>query len=87
MPRLSKLKSKAILADVLVGPTYVKARHKTGVNVCYSDGSAHWVNLSNFSNPDWTKIAYDDFGPEHNDALLNERVSPAAGVWVELDRH
>jgi prepilin-type N-terminal cleavage/methylation domain-containing protein/prepilin-type processing-associated H-X9-DG protein len=87
MPRLSKLKNKAILADLLIGPTYINARHKSGVNVCYSDGSAHWVGLKDFANPEWNKIVYDDFGPEHDDSLLNEKVSPATGVWVELDRH
>lgn len=87
MPRLSKLKNRAILADLLIGPTYVKARHKTGVNACYADGSAHWVNLKDFTNPEWAKILYDDFGPEHDDALLNEKAAPPTGVWIELDRH
>jgi prepilin-type N-terminal cleavage/methylation domain-containing protein len=87
MPRLSKLRNKAILADLLIGPTYVKARHKTGINACYGDGSAHWVNLRDFSNIEWAKIRYDDFGPEHDDALLNEKVTPSTGIWCELDRH
>jgi hypothetical protein len=45
------------------------------------------VNLSDFRNPDWDKIKYDDFGPEHDDSLLNEKANPQSGVWVELDRH
>jgi prepilin-type N-terminal cleavage/methylation domain-containing protein len=87
MARLAKLKGKAILADLLIGPTYVRARHKTGINVGYGDGSAHWVNRSDFENPDWNKIKYDDFGPEHDDSLLNTKVNPPTGVWAELDRH
>jgi prepilin-type N-terminal cleavage/methylation domain-containing protein/prepilin-type processing-associated H-X9-DG protein len=88
MPRLSKLKNRAITADLLIGPTYVKNRHKNGVNAGYGDGSAHWVNLPDFRNVEWDKIKYDDFGPEHDDALLNEKTLPAAsGVWAELDRH
>lgn len=87
MPKLVKLKSKAITADLLIGPTYVKARHKTGVNVGYGDGSAHWVNRSDFENPDWDTIKYDDFGPEHDDSLLNQKVTPPTGVWAALDRN
>jgi prepilin-type N-terminal cleavage/methylation domain-containing protein len=87
MPKLSKMKSHAITADILIGPTYVKNRHKTGVNAGYGDGSAHWVNLADFHNSHWDTITHDDFGPEHDDSLLNEKVSPPAGVWAELDRH
>ena len=87
MPRLSKMKNLAIIADLLIGPTYVANRHKYGVNAGYGDGSAHWVNLSDLHNADWDKIEYDDFGPEHDDSLLNEKTSPISGVWAELDRH
>lgn len=87
MARLSKMKNLAITADLLIGPTYVENRHKSGVNVGYGDGSAHWVNLSDFHNTEWDKIKYDDFGPEHDDALLNEQVVPATGVWAALDHH
>jgi prepilin-type N-terminal cleavage/methylation domain-containing protein/prepilin-type processing-associated H-X9-DG protein len=87
LPKLPQMKSKAIAADLLVGPTYVKSRHKTGVNALYGDGSAHWVGLSDFQNTEWNKILYDDFGPEHDDSLLNAKTTRATGVWAELDRH
>jgi prepilin-type N-terminal cleavage/methylation domain-containing protein/prepilin-type processing-associated H-X9-DG protein len=87
MARLAKMKGKAIIADLLIGPTYVTARHKKGVNVCYADGSAHWVLLGDFANDVWNKIIYDDFGNEHDDCLLNTTVDPPTGVWAELDRH
>ena len=87
MPRLSRMKTLAITADLLIGPTYVANRHKRGVNVGYGDGSAHWVNLTDFQNDDWNKIKHDDFGPEHDDSLLNTKTTPASGVWPELDRH
>ena len=87
LPRRAALKSVAIAADLLVGPTYVENRHRNGVNVLYGDGSAHWVNISDFRKPEWDKIKYDDFGPEHDDALLNEKVQPSIGVWAELDQH
>jgi prepilin-type N-terminal cleavage/methylation domain-containing protein/prepilin-type processing-associated H-X9-DG protein len=87
MAKLSKMKGKAIIADLLIGPTYVDARHKKGVNACYADGSAHWVLRGDFENDHWKTIKYDDFGPEHDDSLLNEKVSPATGIWADLDRH
>src|SRR5207249_2286801 len=40
-----KLKSKAIVADLIFHPLVVKARHKTGVNVLYANGSAQWVSV------------------------------------------
>jgi len=87
MARLTKMKGKAIIADLLIGPTYVAARHKSGVNVCYADGSAHWVRKGDFENAHWNTIKYDDFGPEHDDSLLNNATDPPSGVWAELDRH
>jgi prepilin-type N-terminal cleavage/methylation domain-containing protein/prepilin-type processing-associated H-X9-DG protein len=87
MARLSKMKGLAITADLLIGPTYVNARHKKGVNVGYGDGSARWVALTDFQNDDWNKIKYDDFGPEHDDSLLSTKTTPISGVWASLDRH
>jgi prepilin-type processing-associated H-X9-DG protein len=87
MPRRAAMKNLAIAADLVIGPTYVENRHRNGVNVLYGDGSAHWVNISDFRNAEWDKIKHDDFGPEHDDALLNETVQPSTGVWAELDRH
>ena len=57
------------------------------VSYLHGDGSARWVNLSDFRNAEWDKIKYDDFGPEHDDSLLNSKTQPASGVWAELDRH
>lgn len=85
MARLSQLKNKAILADVLLHgapPFYIdtiKSRHRDGVNVAYSDGSAHWVNYDAF------KQDYINSAGNHN-FLLNEAVSPPTGVWATFDR-
>jgi prepilin-type N-terminal cleavage/methylation domain-containing protein len=51
MPRLSKMKNKAIITELIFDWTYVLRMHKTGVNVMYANGSAQWVDLSSYVNP------------------------------------
>ena len=45
MFRLNKLKSRAIIADVMVGEDRTKLVHKKGINVLYANGGAKWVDL------------------------------------------
>ena len=45
MPRFSKTGPLALLCDTVDGPSRVRNRHKTGVNVLYGNGGAHWVEL------------------------------------------
>jgi prepilin-type N-terminal cleavage/methylation domain-containing protein/prepilin-type processing-associated H-X9-DG protein len=47
-PRLTKLRDEAIFADLMGLPMRVDTRHRTGINVLYGDGSAHWVARSTF---------------------------------------
>jgi type II secretory pathway pseudopilin PulG len=44
MMRLSRLKSRAIVSDIISSPTRVRVAHVRGVNVLFSDGSARWVD-------------------------------------------
>lgn len=43
MPKLVKLKNKALLADANMTPLHLDSRHKKGVNVFYGHGGAKWV--------------------------------------------
>jgi prepilin-type N-terminal cleavage/methylation domain-containing protein/prepilin-type processing-associated H-X9-DG protein len=43
LPRLTRFKRKAIFADLTALPMRVQTRHRSGVNVLYGDGSAHWI--------------------------------------------
>jgi prepilin-type N-terminal cleavage/methylation domain-containing protein len=52
MPKLNRFRNKAILADLTASKTRVVTRHKTGINVLYGNGSAKWVHLSAFAQPD-----------------------------------
>ena len=42
---LHKLKSRAIISDVVVGEDRVKLVHKKGFNVLYANGGAKWIDL------------------------------------------
>ena len=48
MPKLLKLKNKAILADANMSVPHLASRHKKGVNVMYGNGGAKWVPQSAF---------------------------------------
>jgi prepilin-type N-terminal cleavage/methylation domain-containing protein/prepilin-type processing-associated H-X9-DG protein len=43
MLRLNRLKRKAVVADIMASADRLTGGHKTGGNVLYADGSAHWV--------------------------------------------
>ncbi|MEA2710674.1 MAG: hypothetical protein QOF78_3275 [Phycisphaerales bacterium] len=45
MLRLNKLKSRAIVSDVMVGEDRTKLVHKKGINVLYANGGAKWIDL------------------------------------------
>jgi prepilin-type N-terminal cleavage/methylation domain-containing protein len=45
MFQLNKLKSRAIISDVVVGEDRVRLVHKKGFNVLYANGGAKWVDL------------------------------------------
>lgn len=40
---LSRLRTKALLSDLIHVPGVVETAHKTGINVAYTDGHAKWV--------------------------------------------
>jgi len=42
-PKLSHFKNKALVSDLIGAPERINIRHKTGVNVYYSNGSAKFV--------------------------------------------
>jgi len=50
MPKLAEFKNKAIFADLTALPARLDARHRSGINVLYGDGSAHWVERKTFDD-------------------------------------
>jgi prepilin-type N-terminal cleavage/methylation domain-containing protein len=93
LPRLSKLKNKAIFADLISRYEWVtETGHKTGVNVLYANGGAHWVDHSVFVKQTIINIPRDlttAFGPQYNKFLLADPADPAAlpGAWDLFDRN
>lgn len=85
-PKKSQLKNKALLADLVITPQYVKRRHKKGINVLYGSWAGVWVDFADFNKPVWNQIAGTPVDPIYNDAMLNEDVEPATGVWAEIDK-
>lgn len=96
-PKASKLKNKAVLADLLMFVNNVKSRHKTGINVLYGNGGAKWVDLTyELKTTDIVWRAWrltPDYGSA-NDAPLTYnyrylRELPGetpSGIWAELDK-
>lgn len=87
-PRFSKLKNKAIIADLVRFKTDVQKTHRIGVNVLYGHGGAMWVPLKVFEKPAWTNIPHDSVSSSWNSAMLDETRGPGnpKGVWVDFDR-
>ena len=52
-PKLSKMRSRALSADIFATPHRIKWRHVKGINVGYSDGSARWTPKELFVTAKW----------------------------------
>src|SRR5437773_4628185 len=92
MDRLVRLKSNAIVADIICFPASLDSRHKKGINVLYGHGGAHWVDRKALENavvpssPTWRSIPFDAFSSIYNGGILTEKSGqPDQGVWGELD--
>jgi len=99
MPKKSKLKNKAIAADLIFHPDVVKARHKKGVNVLYANASAQWVDVGTLNKLGvwplvgaWRTMAPDptwSFPVSNNPFMLDENPGlnrPPTGIWTTLDQ-
>ena len=64
MFRLSKLKNRAIVADVVSSVTRVKPAHQKGINVLYANGGASWVHYDAFKKQ--LELDLNMFAPEQD---------------------
>jgi prepilin-type N-terminal cleavage/methylation domain-containing protein len=78
MPKLTKFKNKALVSDIFAAPNRLDERHRKGINVYYSNGSAKWVRRDLFDD-DIRSLpnSLDDYGPGYNGAMKH--------VWKKLD--
>jgi prepilin-type N-terminal cleavage/methylation domain-containing protein len=90
MPKLMKLKAKAIVSDVLSEELRLRTGHKRGANVLYGHGGAVWVQKEVFYND--LQYCQKTFDVTANDYML--KIDPKSqepygkelsGVWVDLD--
>lgn len=79
VPRLSRFRDKAILADLTSAQNRVTTRHRGGINVLYGDGHALWTPLGVFDQPalDWPEPAMPP-GPAYN--------GTHDAIWRALDQ-
>lgn len=96
LPKLAKLKNKALLADILISRDSVIRRHKTGLNVLYGTGAVIWVPMTKntYDKAGWNTIP-PDYNAQNvsvnwnNYMLANPSVfSPVgSGIWIDLDQY
>ena len=86
LPKLTKMRNRAIFADVIATPKFVTTGHQKGVNVLYGHGGANWVLRPVFD--DNLKQCGDVFAPAFNDFQLKVDAKGEAigGVWYDFDR-
>jgi prepilin-type N-terminal cleavage/methylation domain-containing protein len=89
-PQWTKLKDKAILADLTCFPVALDWRHKRGVNVFYANGGGKWVDRSVWDRPGqlWRTIQGADFQVSWNNTQLIELGNGlSGGMWSFLDKY
>lgn len=91
LPIITKMGSKALVADIAATPYFLNRRHRKGINVYYANGSAKWVDKSAFESviKNIPNIGLDSvvapFSPNYNDNMLREDGS-TNDLWHKLDR-
>jgi len=77
---------KAMIADNFPTLPETRARHATGLNVCYGDGSVTWTPEKVYK----AKLAPVQFfqnGSQNSIFLDNDGEANASGIWVDFDRN
>ena len=100
-PKLSKLKSRALAADIFATPHRIAWRHKKGINVLNANGSAKWFDRGSFgtgklpttwvlpfgANPAWSTTVVDfEKLPQPFPTPSSQYNGTIASIWELLDR-
>jgi prepilin-type N-terminal cleavage/methylation domain-containing protein len=51
LPKMSKLKNRAMITDLIVDRSHVLKMHKNGINILYAHGGATWYDMSKWVRP------------------------------------
>jgi prepilin-type N-terminal cleavage/methylation domain-containing protein/prepilin-type processing-associated H-X9-DG protein len=81
MMRLSRLKTRAVVSDIISSPTRVRVAHVKGMNVLYADGSAKWVDAGVVREKDDGSALIDPRRPTQG---LGSGFTPANNDEVDL---
>jgi prepilin-type processing-associated H-X9-DG protein len=81
MMRLSRMKSRAIVSDIISSPTRIRVAHVRGMNVLYADGSARWVDAGVIKRKDDGTALVDPSRPTQG---LGSGFNPANNDNVDL---
>lgn len=82
MMKLTKLKTRAIVSDIISSPTRTIVGHRKGINVLTADGAARWVDLSLINKDDAGLALFSALGGSFSQAK-NPLVDQ---VWELFDR-
>src|SRR5687768_14678170 len=99
-PKLSKLKSRALAADIFATPHRIEWRHKKGINVLQADGSARWFERGAFNKLPTSSVLPPGANPAWPTAVIPFETLPQpfpgtpsslyngtiASIWELLDR-
>jgi prepilin-type N-terminal cleavage/methylation domain-containing protein/prepilin-type processing-associated H-X9-DG protein len=86
LPKLTKMRNLALVADIISTPQIVGIRHSSGVNVLFGDGSAHYVEKGAYG-ADLARVGSGAYLAANNVKMLDTSVTPNVGVWGDLDRN
>jgi prepilin-type N-terminal cleavage/methylation domain-containing protein len=82
LPKLTKLKSKVLVSDLISCPDRITLRHKAGINAYYSNGSAKWIPISKesgyFAQIKDLPNGLGNFATQYNDEIVR--------AYRELDK-
>jgi prepilin-type N-terminal cleavage/methylation domain-containing protein len=99
-PKMSKMKHRALAADIFATPHRIEWRHKKGINFLVSDGSAKWFERGAFSklpqawvlppgaNPSWstTVFEFESLPQPFPNTPSSLYNGTMASIWELLDR-
>lgn len=97
MPKMSRMKSLAVVADIAINPATILQRHRKGINVLYGHGGAKWVPLDALP-PEFRALKEGPtdlaaFNVGYNNYILQDIVPqtgapvvPNRGAWGAMDK-
>jgi type II secretory pathway pseudopilin PulG len=84
MPRFSRMRSEAVLCDIMEDKESIINRHKKGLNVLYGHGGAHWVDLKVIDKAPWNTFSGSGSGASWSYNIGNNKAWLDDGQWLAV---